>query len=226
MRSPAGCASTVPMVGPSNKTDTMIRVIVYVDGFNLYNGLREKHGHRYLWLDLQRLSSRLLLPGQELAEVRYFSARVRGREPSRRRQSVHLDALAAGCDLVRITEGRFQQKHRECGRCGAVTTGFEEKETDVNIASALIEDAATDRFDTAVLISGDSDLCPAVRAVARLAPTKRVVAAFPPKRSSEELRRVCRTSFTISDAKIRQSLLPDLVVTTAGIALRRPDRWR
>jgi len=34
-------------------------VIAYVDGFNLYHGLRAKYQHRYLWLDLERLVQRI-----------------------------------------------------------------------------------------------------------------------------------------------------------------------
>lgn len=33
----------------------MATVIAYVDGFNLYHGLHDKYGRRYLWLDLQHL---------------------------------------------------------------------------------------------------------------------------------------------------------------------------
>ena len=35
---------------------------------------------------------------------------------------------------------------------------YEEKETDVNIAIAMIKDAAQDVYDTAILVSGDTDL--------------------------------------------------------------------
>jgi hypothetical protein len=31
----------------------MASVIAYVDGFNLYHGLHQGYGRRYLWLDLQ-----------------------------------------------------------------------------------------------------------------------------------------------------------------------------
>ncbi len=31
----------------------MERVKAYVDGFNLYHGLKARHGRKYLWLDLQ-----------------------------------------------------------------------------------------------------------------------------------------------------------------------------
>jgi hypothetical protein len=35
-------------------------------GFNLYFGLKAKHGRKYLWLDLQALAGSLLRLGQTL----------------------------------------------------------------------------------------------------------------------------------------------------------------
>jgi hypothetical protein len=55
----------------------MNRVVAYVDGFNLYFGLKEAHGRRFLWLDLQRLVVDLLQPDQHLHAVQYFTARIR-----------------------------------------------------------------------------------------------------------------------------------------------------
>ncbi len=54
----------------------MERVISYIDGFNLYFGLRSKRWRRFYWLNLHGLSSALLKPGQSLAEVRYFTSRI------------------------------------------------------------------------------------------------------------------------------------------------------
>jgi uncharacterized LabA/DUF88 family protein len=201
------------------------RVAAYVDGFNLYNGLKEKYGRKYLWLDLQALTAALLLPGQELVAVRYFSARVRG-EPGGARQSTYLDALKACCPLLTVEEGRFQQKSVECRECGSVRVSYEEKETDVSIAVALVEDAVLDRYDTAMILSADSDLCPAVRSVRRVTPAKRMIAAFPPRRVSGELRRTAHGSFTIPDSKIRRSLLPEMIEGDDGVVLKRPGHWR
>jgi hypothetical protein len=122
----------------------MNRVIAYIDGFNLYFGLKADHGRKYLWLDLRALVESLLLPDQELQGVRYFTARVRDDPDGVRRQSVYLDALATHCEKVIRVEGRFQEKNRGCGSCGARWIGYEEKETDVNISAALIEDAVRD----------------------------------------------------------------------------------
>ena len=47
----------------------MKRVIVYVDGFNLYFGLRSKGWRRHYWLNLVKLAGALLKPDQQLARV-------------------------------------------------------------------------------------------------------------------------------------------------------------
>jgi uncharacterized LabA/DUF88 family protein len=145
-------------------------VAVYIDGFNLYFGLKDKYRRRYLWLDLQALAASLLRPGQTLTQVTYFTARIRDKPESQQRQSDYLDALEAHSPLVTVVDGRFQAKDRRCRSCGETWVVYEEKETDVSIALALLEDAVLDRYDTALLLSADSDLCPAVRAAKRLRP--------------------------------------------------------
>src|SRR5262249_60877966 len=104
-------------------------------------------------------------------------------------------------------------------------TVYEEKETDVNIAATLIADAVRDRYDAAILVSADSDLCPAVRAMKQLRPDKRIVAAFPPKRHSADLKRAVDGCLVNGTDKIRQAQLPATVVTAAGVALDRPKHW-
>lgn len=50
--------------------------IVYIDGFNLYYGAVK--GTRYKWLDLEALCRRLL-PKDNIAQIRYFTAQVSAR---------------------------------------------------------------------------------------------------------------------------------------------------
>jgi uncharacterized LabA/DUF88 family protein len=203
----------------------VVRVATYIDGFNLYFGLKEKYARRYLWLDLQALSESLLRRGQTLARVTYFTARVRGNADSQQRQSDYLDALVSHSPLVSVVDGRFQEKRRQCRQCGTSWTVFEEKETDVHIAVSLVEDGVQDRYDMALLISADSDLCPAIRAIKRLRPEKRIIAAFPPRRNSDDLKRAVDGYLSIGHAAIRRSQLPPQVITSAGIVLSRPKRW-
>ena len=55
----------------------MSRVIAYIDGFNLYFGLKSKGWKRHYWLDVVGLSRSLLKPGQTLQAAHYFTARIR-----------------------------------------------------------------------------------------------------------------------------------------------------
>jgi hypothetical protein len=55
----------------------MQRVIAYVDGFNLYFGLKQSGFRRYYWLDLAMLARHLLKPNQQLVATHYFTARIR-----------------------------------------------------------------------------------------------------------------------------------------------------
>lgn len=203
----------------------MVRVAAYIDGFNLYFGLKDKHQRRFLWLDLEALAEGLLRNDQTLVDVYYFTARVRGDADSQRRQSDYLDALVGHCSRLTVVDGRFQKKRRQCHQCGSSWKVYEEKETDVHIAVSLVEHGVNDRYDTALLISADSDLCPAVRSIKRLRPEKRIIAVFPPHRNSDDLKRAVDGYRSISDAAIRQAQLPQKIVTANGVSISRPPYW-
>lgn len=204
----------------------MRRVIAYIDGFNLYFGLRAKGWRRCYWIDVHRLAERLLRPDQTLAGVRYFTARVSGsRDPGEpKRQATYLEALET-LRGVTIHYGHYLVKPRRCRACGTRWDSHEEKMTDVNLAVALLDDAYDDRFDTALIVSADSDLLAPIAAVRRRFEGKRVVVAFPPARSSAALRDVAHASFTIGRAVLRGSRLPETVVKADGYLLRRPANW-
>ncbi len=203
----------------------MTRVVAYVDGFNLYHGLKAGYGRRYHWLDLQALVSDLLRPGQELLEVQYFTARVRDNLDAELRQALYLEALMSHSLRVRLIEGRFQEKPRECRNCGARWMAYEEKETDVNIAIAMLTDAVRDVYDIALLVSADSDLRPVVAAVKHLRTGKRIVAAFPPRRRSKSLAQAVDGYVSVSHTRVRNAQLPPEIVTRGGVRLTRPAYW-
>ena len=203
------------------------RVAVYVDGFNLYYGIKQSGWRRYYWLDLCRLGESLLRPNQQLQVVRYFTARVypdHDDHGKRDRQTTYLEALETLDDLS-IYYGHFQPKRRSCFNCGSVWQSYEEKMTDVNISVALLNDAQDDLFDTAMIISADSDLVGPVQSVLDRYPSKRVIAAFPPNRKSKHLRQVVTASFTIGRDKLRNSQLSDEVTRSDGYDLERPASW-
>jgi uncharacterized LabA/DUF88 family protein len=201
-------------------------VVAYIDGFNLYHGLHARYGRRYLWLDLEHLIQRLR-PRDEIVSVKYFTALVLHDAAALRRQQEYLDALRARSgDLVQIVLGRYQHKTRVCRRCGVSWTQYEEKETDVNIAVSLVADTAAAVSDIALVVSADSDLCPAIRAARSVDRHRGMIAAFPPKRSSFEIRSLIPGAFTIAAADLRNSLLPDAVLdSVSGRTFKRPGHW-
>ena len=165
----------------------MERIIAYVDGFNMYFGLKSSGWRRYYWLNIQELAHNLLLANQQLIFTKYFTTRVSDPPDKQRRQATFIEALETLSDF-KIFYGHYQLNPRVCRRCGFPDNVPNEKMTDVNIAVELLTDAFQDQFDTALLVSADSDLTAPVAAVKRLFPTKRVVAAFPPNRSSKHLK--------------------------------------
>ena len=79
---------------------------IYIDGFNLYYGAVKDTPYR--WLDLHKMCQ-LLLPGHQIARIKYFTARVSGRsndlsQPTR--QQTYLRALRTLANLE-IILGRF-----------------------------------------------------------------------------------------------------------------------
>lgn len=156
-----------------------MRVSAFVDGFNLYHALDDTRRHHLKWLDLRALCIAFApSPQHALGSVYYFSAYATWRPDAYARHRVFVAAPQAR-GVVPVM-GLFKQKDRACRACGSHWTDHEEKETDVNIALHLLRDAQQDRYDRALLISGDSDLAPAVRMVRNLFPQKdfRIIAPY------------------------------------------------
>ena len=202
----------------------MNRVIAYIDGFNLYYGIRSKRWRRYYWLDVQKLARSLLKRDQELVLTKYFTARVSYPPDKYLRQKTYLEALET-LSGVRVLFGRYQLNPTKCRKCSFEDQIPSEKMTDVNIAVELLGDAFDDAFDTALLVSADADLVRAVSAVNSRFPAKRVIVAFPPARTSLHLRRVANGEYAIGRDKLKESQFPDSIVKADGFVLRRPPEW-
>ncbi|WP_112237137.1 NYN domain-containing protein [Kribbella monticola] len=207
---------------PSQVAKRPRRTMVYIDGFNLYYGMREKFGRKYHWLDLMKLSQRLLKDDQRLVRVKYFSARIRDDAEAASRQAIYLNALRS--TGVEVILGRFQEKTITCKNCNRAWRSYEEKESDVNFCVTLLDDAHSHAFDTALLLTGDSDMSPALRLAKKQQPSSRLISIFPPERFSEELRLVADAAFHLSGTLLRQSQLPDRVVSE-GKVYSRPYHW-
>ena len=200
------------------------RVIAYIDGFNLYFGLKDKGWRRYLWLDLVGMARDLLKPHQELVGVKYFTTRVGNPVESVRRQSTYIDALThhGGVEFV---FGNFLWNPIGCDGCGREWDKREEKQTDVAIAVHMICDSLAGAFDTCLLVCGDSDQVPSVTKLVE-EHGKRVVVACPPERISNHLNSAASAHFVIGRQAFANNHLPDYVTNPdTGYVLYRPAEW-
>jgi uncharacterized LabA/DUF88 family protein len=200
------------------------RVIGYVDGFNLYYGLKERKWRQFYWIDPYKLISALVVPDEELAGVKYFTARVVGPDEKRNRQSAYLDALRAVSQAECIF-GKYYRKKRECFNCRNTWPTYEEKMTDSAIAANLVADAFRDQFDTAYLVGGDTDIVPAIKMVRRWFPKKRLIVWFPPARRNSEVSDHCHDEGAINGEHLKSALMPDQVSVGDGVVVERPTRW-
>lgn len=144
------------------------KTYVYIDGFNLYYGALNKRGQGRKWLNLNLWLSKLL-NGNEIIKIKFFTARVTGKfdQDKPLRQNFYLRALKT-LPNIEIMEGAFINKNikiqinQDISLSGVVP---EEKGTDVNLATHLVNDAHNKKFDVAVVVSNDSDLSEAIRIV-------------------------------------------------------------
>lgn len=211
---------------PPSQAQSRERMCIYVDGFNLYHGLHDAYGRKWLWLDLVKLAQ-TLRPKNDIVRVKYFTADVVNESDAASRQATYINALTARYPAVfEVIRGHYKSKTKTCRSCGSTWQHHEEKETDVNIALHVLKDALDGACESALVVSADSDLGPAVKMVRDAKPDYFIAAAFPPNRYSADLHHLMPSSFHINKNKVRTSQLPPTVVGRApDKTYSRPPKW-
>lgn len=205
------------------KGENMNRVIAFVDGFNLYHSLADNPDyHKYKWLDIRKLIE-IFVPRKELKGVYYFTALTTWNSEKVGRHKILIRALEqTGIDIV---YGQFRRKDRYCPHCHKSYASREEKQTDVNIAIQLFRLAIEDRYDTALILSGDSDLLPSIRAVKSTFASKRIGVLIPIGRRAEELKNECDFHTRIREKNLAKCLFADPLILPDGASLAKPSQW-
>jgi uncharacterized LabA/DUF88 family protein len=217
-----------------------VKVNVYVDGFNLYHRALRKprapDGSTYKWLDLEKLAAQVLSnPSYTINQIRYFTAQVRALPNNQQaplRQQMYLRALAT-LPSVTVHFGFFQKSQKKMQLVKPLADGttmvkvhkFEEKGSDVNLATYLLLDAFQNEYDGAAVITNDSDLAEPIRIV-RDTLAKRVEVLDPcgDARTSAELAKVSTFYKPIRQGAISASLFPNTLTDSKG-TFRKPAAW-
>ncbi len=203
----------------------MSNVIAYIDGYNLYHGMKSAYGKKYLWLNIEGMIEDLIRPEDDLLATKYFTSKVTHMPHSEKRQKTYLEALVEATN-TEIFYGRFQViPNAIVCSCGITTDEINEKMTDVQIATHLLTDSFTNKFERAIIITGDTDIIPAIVAVKKHHPDKMIGVYFPPDRHSSNLENHADFYGTIGEIKLRNNQLPNNVKKPGGYVLTRPPSW-
>lgn len=140
-----------------------------------------------------------------------------------RRHRAYIDCLRDTGVAVEIA--RFKKKKILCPHCNRNITRWEEKETDVAIGCKLLDICYRDLCDTIIIVSGDTDIVPAVRAAQQMFPSKRIGFLLPYKRHNNELINLTPIHFLIGQATYGRFQFPDPYVTSNGRRIAKPPDW-
>jgi uncharacterized LabA/DUF88 family protein len=159
------------------------RAIVFIDGNNLYKGLKECYNIERL--DLEPFC-RHIIQDRELIAIYYADAnfiRELGENNYNRQQSYF--------SYIRKIKGLIFRK----GYYNKRTTPPTEKLADIYLATDMVDLCHRDQFDIAYLVSGDADYTPALDIIIRAG--KQVINVYfdTPVRNSYALRSHCQGRF-------------------------------
>src|SRR5437660_317991 len=95
---------------------SMKRTIAYIDGFNLYFGLRAQGWRKYYWLNLSKFATSVARDEQRVVQVKYFTSRIKGPPDKLKRQNDYLTAIRSLSDVL-IIEGQYRSDPILCPNC-------------------------------------------------------------------------------------------------------------
>jgi hypothetical protein len=165
-----------------------------------------------------------------LDAVYYFSALAYHKEARRpgtvKRHQTFLDAIASTGIVVELAKFKPKEIDYRCEQCGhrGTMVRHEEKETDVAIAAKLIELSIRGAVDGLAVLSGDTDLIPAIRTARRLS-GKPVYAILPYKRHNNAFDLITAGRFILKAHHYRSHQLPDPITLPDGATIRKPPEW-
>jgi uncharacterized LabA/DUF88 family protein len=170
------------------------RVILFVDGSNLYHSIKQL-GVNPGKIDYHCLFK--IISKNQFPIVRFYTAPKRAEQGKKQRalQQSFFESLKQNPNLS-IHFGKLQLVHKK------PFLSFREKGVDVKLAVDLITTAK--EYDIGILISGDTDLVPAVEVATKK--DKRIINAYFSMSSGKELRDKSGASFRITKEILKKCM--------------------
>ncbi|MBC6414883.1 MAG: NYN domain-containing protein [Bdellovibrionales bacterium] len=199
-----------------------MKITAFIDGFNLYHSLvKNPETEKYRWLNLKKLCQFFIKKSESLTDIYYFTALAKWNEGKIKRHQEYIKALET--TNVQVVHENFKRVTKRCRKCYANYKTFEEKETDVNVALYLIKMAFQNKFDKFFLVTGDTDLIPAVKMIKEYFPKKRSHIITPINSRSMSLKDIADSSSKIKKQHLQDSLFPNIIQSDGEIL--KPKQW-
>lgn len=203
----------------------MSRTVFFIDGFNLYHAIdNRREFHKFKWLDLSNLAKCFVRKTDSIEDTYYFTALASWAPDKVKRHKIYIKALQI--QNVKIIYGEFKRKDKFCPLCRREYRTFEEKQTDVNIAIQLFQLAIADKYDTAIIVSGDSDLIPSITAVQKAFPARKIGIVIPIGRRAEALKQICDFHIKMKEKHLQSSRFQNEIHIGNNQKLVCPANWR
>jgi len=222
----------------------MEKVSVFVDGFNLYHAIDSLKKPHLKWVNIAALAKEFAKDtAQEIIRIKFFTAPpIHKSQEVQERYFFYTQALKY--HGVEIIEGKFKRKiitFHDGGGKSYTRTAHEEKETDVNLALAILEDAYEKISDKILVITNDSDISPAIRMARKKNQQLKINVITPPliktKRANYDLVDACGDvtknkqgqvfykTRMIKEIHLERNLLPDEMVMDVKKVIKIPVQY-
>jgi len=172
----------------------MKKVAIFIDGNNFYFGLRKIYGpHKKLKdFDFEKFT-RFLAKDDEIKDIFYYNAQL-DKEFSKEKFQSQKDFFSKIKNIPNF-------KLILCKLLKRNITGTNKfyyiiKEDDIHMAVDMVENAYEDKFDMAIIVSGDGDFVPAVCSVKKK--DKLVKNIYFKNSSSRNLKNFCNESLELT----------------------------
>ena len=159
------------MIESEDITSGFSRVNVFIDGYNLYHSVENLKQPTLKWVNPRKLCEFFVKKSSEkIYSIKFFTAPPI-HKPEKTQNRYYAFTSAIKTFDIEIIEGKFKQKS---------SSSYGEKESDVNLALAILEDAYEKRSDKQLIITNDSDISPAIRLAIEKNPQLKINIITPP----------------------------------------------
>lgn len=222
----------------------MKKVSVFIDGYNLYHAIAALKKPHLKWVNPKSLCKFFVQNNLETIErVKFFTAPpIHKFSDVQSRYNTYINALKLFD--IEIIEGKFKKKiisYRHDGKEFTRIT-HEEKESDVNLSLAILEDAYEKISDRLIVITNDSDIAPAIRLARKKNKNLKITVITPPlakpKKANYDLADACgninrnrkgQTYFKaamISEFILEQNLMPEIITIKNCTKIIIPEAYK